>query len=235
VAQGDTTDLVDEILLAYDAKLKIITTFQTQLLAALTSSDALSDAVHSIRSRIKGRDRLRDKLVRKMTDATEKGEAFAVTPDNLLVTINDLAGVRLLHLHTRQIREIDAALREVFAEQQYELREGPFARTWDDESRAFFQECGIETQESPTLYTSVHYVIGSASRTKITCEIQVRTLMEEVWGEVDHAINYPHPCEVLACKEQLKVLARATSTATRLVDSIFLTYEDAGGGPGARR
>ena len=34
------------------------------------------------------------------------------------------------------------------------------------------------------MYTSVHYVIGSASRTTVTCEIQVRTLMEEVWGEV---------------------------------------------------
>lgn len=229
MAHRDTSELIDEILLAYDSKLKVVTTFRTQLLAALTSSDALSDAIHSIRSRIKDRDHLHDKLVRKLADAAEKGEAFAVTPDNLLVTINDLAGVRLLHLHTRQIRDIDAALREIFGEQQYELREGPFARTWDDESRAFFQECGIETQDSPTMYTSVHYVIGSASRTKVTCEIQVRTLMEEVWGEVDHTINYPHPCEVLACREQLKVLARATSTATRLVDSIFLTHEDAMG------
>src|SRR5262249_2836849 len=112
-----------------------------------------------------------------------------------------------------------------FAEQKYELIEGPFARTWDDESRVFFQECGIETQESPTLYTSVHYVIGSASRTLVPCEIQVRTLMEEVWGEVDHKINYPIPTEVLSSWEQLKVLARVTSSATRLVDSIFLTHD----------
>ena len=149
-------------------------------------------------------------------------------PENLLTSINDLAGVRILHLHTRQIQRIDPLLREIFAEQKYELLEGPFARTWDDESREFFKACGIETQDSPTLYTSVHYVIGSASRTTVTCEIQVRTLMEEVWGEVDHAINYPTPTNVLASSEQLKVLARATSTATRLVDSIFLTHEDAG-------
>jgi hypothetical protein len=41
------------------------------------------------------------------------------------------------------------------------------------------------------MYTSVHYIIGSGSQTPLTCEIQVRTLMEEVWGEVDHKINYP--------------------------------------------
>ena len=61
----------------------------------------------------------------------------------------------------------------------------------------------------------------------ITCEVQVRTLMEEVWGEVDHKLNYPVPTQILALKEQLKVLARVTSSASRLVDSIFLTHEDA--------
>lgn len=88
------------------------------------------------------------------------------------------------------------------------------------------RDCGIETQDSPSMYTSVHYVVSSASRTKITAEIQVRTLMEEVWGEVDHTIKYPEKNASLACREQLKVLARATSTATRLVDAIFLTMEE---------
>jgi putative GTP pyrophosphokinase len=50
--------------------------------------------------------------------------------------------------------------------------------------------------------------------------------MEEVWGEVDHTMNYPIPSKVLAYREQVKVLARVTSGATRLVDSIFLTLDD---------
>lgn len=65
------------------------------------------------------------------------------------------------------------------------------------------------------------------ARTKRTAEIQVRTLAEELWGEVDHTINYPHPSTVIACKEQIKVLARLTSSCTRLVDSIFLSKHDA--------
>jgi hypothetical protein len=52
--------------------------------------------------------------------------------------------------------------------------------------------------------------------------------MEEVWGEVDHSINYPHPAKSVACREQIRALARATSSATRLVDSIFATVEDLG-------
>jgi putative GTP pyrophosphokinase len=50
--------------------------------------------------------------------------------------------------------------------------------------------------------------------------------MEEVWGEVDHKLNYPHPTESVACREQIRALARSTSSATRLVDSIFATVAD---------
>jgi len=84
----------------------------------------------------------------------------------------------------------------------------------------------VETQQSETMYTSVHYIVSSKTKTLMTCEIQVRTLMEEVWGEVDHAINYPYPVESVGCKEQIRALARSTSSATRLVDAIFATYLD---------
>lgn len=220
------TRQVAALLRAYDSHQPQINLFRDQLLVALTSSAELSKAIHSVRSRIKDPDHLRDKLKRKLQECKKAQKAFNIHPDNLLVKINDLVGVRILHLHTRQIRSIDPALRDVLKENKYALIEGPFARTWDDESREFFEECGITTQESPSMYTSVHYVIGSASRTRVTAEIQVRTLMEEVWGEVDHTMNYPHPINSLACREQLKVLARVTSSASRLVDSIFATVED---------
>lgn len=209
---------IERILTEYDRKLATIELFRTQLLAALENSSELEPLVHSFKSRPKDREHLRDKLRRKMT---KEGPSFDVTPENLLVKVNDLAGVRILHLHTRQIAAIDPVLRTIFEEQKYDLLEGPFARTWDDESREFFEMCGIEAQKSPTMYTSVHYVVGSASRTTVTCEVQVRTLMEEVWGEVDHTLNYPVPTSIRACQEELKVLARVTSSATRLVDAIF--------------
>jgi putative GTP pyrophosphokinase len=218
--------LIRSLLQAYQAHRPQIELFHDQLLAALKSSPALTASIHSMRSRLKDPEHLTDKLERKIRESKQKKEAFEIAPDSLLVKVNDLVGVRLLHLYTRQITTIDAALREVFKEGKYELMQGPFARTWDDESRHFFKGCNIETQESPSMYTSVHYVIGSASRTTVTAEIQVRTLMEEVWGEVDHTMNYPHPLSSIPCREQLKVLARVTSSASRLVDSIFATVDD---------
>jgi putative GTP pyrophosphokinase len=104
---------------------------------AIESNKALMASVHSVRSRLKAPDHLEEKLARKIRKYKEEKSSFDINPDNLLVTINDLAGVRLLHLYTRQITSIDLALREVFKEGKYELLEGPKARTWDDESREF--------------------------------------------------------------------------------------------------
>lgn len=211
---------------SYNEARPLVLQFQNQLLGALVTSTELARHVHSFKSRLKDPIHLRDKLLRQMAACKQERRRFEVDRENLLTRVNDLAGIRILHLYTRQIRDIDQQLRAILDEQRFALLEGPFARTWDDESRAFLKGCGIETQDSPSLYTSVHYVVSSASRTTITCEIQVRTLMEEVWGEVDHSINYPHQADSLACREQLKVLARITSSATRLVDSIFLTLDE---------
>ncbi|MEY4576029.1 MAG: hypothetical protein RL701_732, partial [Pseudomonadota bacterium] len=134
--------LVDRIVQAYEHESAHIALFRQQLLAALTSAPALDSCVHSIRSRLKDPEHLRNKLERKLRKSDETGEKFNVTPDNLLTTVNDLVGIRILHLYTRQIREIDVAVRAILAENHFTLLEGPFARTWDDESRAYFRECG---------------------------------------------------------------------------------------------
>ena len=217
---------IENLLAEFDRNRDLIIRFLNQLRSAIEESKALAPYIHSLKSRVKDREHLRNKLNRKFTEAKQGGKQSDVKPDNLLIKITDLAGIRILHLYTRQISPIDTALREILKEQQWDLLEGPFARTWDDESREFFNRSQIQTQDSESMYTSVHYIVGSASRTKITCEIQVRTLMEEVWGEVDHALNYPKKSDSVACQEQIKVLARATSTATRLVDSIFATDEE---------
>jgi ppGpp synthetase/RelA/SpoT-type nucleotidyltranferase len=217
----DPEDFVDALVTTYEEHLPVITTFRDQLVIALERSGDLQSHIHSVRTRMKDPAHLREKLTRKMAECEQAGREFAITTSNLLTSVTDLAGVRLLHLYTRQMKEIDGALRDIFAEHLYELEEEPFARTWDDETREFFRSIGIRTEVSPTMYTSVHYVIGSASRTRVTCEIQIRTLAEELWGEVDHSMNYPTPSTVLAVREELKVLARVISGATRLVDAIF--------------
>jgi ppGpp synthetase/RelA/SpoT-type nucleotidyltranferase len=214
------SSLVDHYV-ANTEKLKIVL---DALNSYLSGSSALRKHVHSIKFRLKDSEHLRDKLIRKAKQAKCDGTP-QITKDTLFTKVNDLVGFRILHLYTEQIRDIDSALKSAFVDGSYKLVEGPIAKTWDDESRAFYQSIGIATEESH-LYTSVHYVIETASKIPYTCEIQVRTLMEEVWGEVDHKINYPHLTEHLSCREQLAALARVTSGCTRLVDSIFRSFDD---------
>lgn len=192
-----------------------------QLLIAIRDSELLKPYVHSLKSRLKDPKRLKNKLRRKLEECKAKNVPFLIDSTNLFVRVADLIGIRILHLHTRQFKDIDHALRQIFQDRKYRLAEKPFARTWDDEYRGYFGQLGIQVQSSPTMYTSVHYSLEPVSRIKIRCEIQVRTLMEEVWGEVDHTFNYPEITKNLACSEQIKALARATSSATRLVDAIF--------------
>ncbi len=179
--------------------------------------------MHSVLYRVKDPTHLEDKLFRKIK---ENNGVLRYTKANLFKKINDLAGVRILHLHTSQIKSLRELIEEILNEQRYRIISGPTAHTWDDESKAYFKSLEIKTQPRASLYTSIHYVLKTNTTTPYTCELQVRTLMEEVWGEVSHKINYPHETLSIACQEQIKTLARVTSAGSRLVDSLFASHAE---------
>jgi putative GTP pyrophosphokinase len=178
--------------------------------------------IHSVKSRIKDPDHLRDKIERKF----KKGKV--VTKENLFTEITDLVGFRVLHLYQDQFPSIHKQILKYIEEGDWKFVESPKAYTWDPESKIMYDQLGIENEVRDTFYTSVHYVVkpNNSNPNAVCCEIQVRTLFEEIWGEIDHSINYPHPTEDIACKEQLRVLSKLVSTGTRLADSIFRTLID---------
>ena len=175
--------------------------------------------VHTVKSRIKDPDHLREKIRRKWADGP-------VDATNVFQRITDLAGVRVLHLYSRQFEAIHQAIRLHIDAKNWVLLEEPVAYSWDPDATEFLSSLGIEAKTKES-YTSIHYVVKSHSRSDVSCEIQVRTLFEEVWGEVDHAINYPKQTTNVACREQLRVLAKLASTGTRLADSIFISHDGA--------
>jgi ppGpp synthetase/RelA/SpoT-type nucleotidyltranferase len=219
-------ELIAAIIARFESQKTRVGQFLENVNTMFTGSDRLMSLAHSVKGRVKASDRLRDKLTRKLIRAQQEAKAFGITPDNFYSRITDLAGYRILHLHTLQMDDINKTVLALLDEQQYPLIEGPKARIWDEESKSYFEGIGIPTVVSPNLYSSIHYVIEANSKTKFTCEIQVRTLAEEVWGEVDHTFNYPHKTDSIACREQIRVLARVASSCSRLVDSIFKSYED---------
>ena len=219
---------IGSLVREYVKEKTLVKNFLDQIINMLHESADLMEHIHSIKYRLKDPEHLRDKLERKLLYAKKNNKIFDINSENLFEKVHDLAGVRILHLYTAQIELLHPKLLDKVNENSYQLVESPFARTWDIESKEYFSQLNIQTQDSQTMYTSVHYVIGSASRFKATCELQVRTLSEELWGEVDHKLNYPYETDIVACKEQLKVLARVTSSASRLVDSIFRSEKEYG-------
>lgn len=176
--------------------------------------------IHSVKSRIKKPDHLLDKLNRK------KENGIIVTPDSLFDEITDLIGVRVLHIYQEQFDIIHKEIMKKINSGDWVLGETPKAYTWDPEAQHYFSSLKIDTEIKESYYTSVHYLVKPNRTSGICCEIQVRTLFEEVWGEIDHSINYPHKTNSIACIEQLKVLSRLVSTGTRLTDSIFRSYKE---------
>ncbi len=178
--------------------------------------------IHSIKSRLKEASHLEEKINRK------KQNGKNIDSKNIFSKVTDLAGIRILHLSQEQFLEIHNAIMSQIKSGEWSFVEEPKAFTWDPEYQKWYEELNIKTEVRETYYTSTHYLVrpNNNHQESICCEIQVRTLFEEIWGEIDHTINYPHPTDSVACKEQLRVLAKLASTGTRLTDSIFKSLAD---------
>jgi putative GTP pyrophosphokinase len=174
--------------------------------------------VHTVKSRLKDPQHIREKILRK--SAAEN----PITLDNVFDRITDIAGVRVLHLYQEQFSQIHQAINKQIEDQEWILSEKPKAYTWDPESKEFFSRQNLSVDVKESFYTSIHYVIKPRIDSPFSCEIQVRTLFEEIWGEIDHHLNYPNPTESVSCREQIRVLARLVGAGSRLADSIFRTH-----------
>lgn len=175
--------------------------------------------VHSVKSRIKSNDHLLDKIQRKV------GSGRDITPTNCFFEITDFAGVRILHLRQSDFGKIKEVIDAKVSAGDWHLVEQPIAYTWDPEYEKFFVDLGCRCERKDSFYTSVHFVIRPRPDFPLSCEIQVRTLFEEIWGEIDHSLNHPHPTSVVSCQEQLRVLAKVVGAGSRLVSSIYSCAE----------
>jgi ppGpp synthetase/RelA/SpoT-type nucleotidyltranferase len=145
--------------------------------------------VHSVRWRVKDAEHLVAKIVRKRVQQSAK--YLDISIDNYNDIVTDLIGVRALHLFKTDCFEIDQKLRC-----ELDLAEAPIAyvRNGDDlELRHEYEKAGIQVKDHPYGYRSVHYVVTAMpTKRKVNAEIQVRTIFEEGWSEIDHTVRYPN-------------------------------------------
>lgn len=217
---------IDKCVKHFEASAHLFQIAAEGLMSVCINDPNLNKFIRFIKYRLKDPKHLRAKLRKKALDHKKVGRKPTINEANLFQEITDLAGVRILHLYTDEIAEMNKRILAILKEQKYTVVEGPVANIWDKEAEAYFKKLGFRIVFRETMYTSVHYDIELNTVKGVRCELQMRTLADEVWGEVSHTIDYPKPTRSIACREQLRVLARVTSGCTRLVDSIFRSREE---------
>lgn len=144
--------------------------------------------IHSVKSRVKEPEHLIEKIIRKTSDRKEiYGKDFRFTVENYKEQITDLIGVRAIHIFKEDWEDIHNFIVNTWkvVEITANVREG------DDTQR--FEELNIQIKSRKSGYRSVHYLIESfPTSQRVIAEIQVRTIFEEGYGEIDHQLRYSH-------------------------------------------
>jgi ppGpp synthetase/RelA/SpoT-type nucleotidyltranferase len=174
------------------------------------------EKVHTVKSRVKDPEHLIAKLIRKTPKKqSEKGNSFQFSVENYKDEITDLIGVRVIHIFKEDWETIHNFIKETWITTEIAAN----IRNGDSEKR--FKELGIDISSRETGYRSVHYLIQfSPTIQKVVAEIQVRTIFEEGYGEIDHKLRYPHGSvpEVLALN--LLLLNRVAGSSDEMASFI---------------
>ena len=207
----------DELIEIYEDYSKYIESYQTQadLIANILRRHK---NVHSVKSRVKDGEHLIEKVIRKTENRRKKyGKDFKFTVDNYKKEITDLVGIRVIHIFKEDWEEIHNFITKMWDVNEIvaNIREG------DNTKR--FEELSIDVCSRLSGYRSVHYIIESyPTMEKITVEIQVRTIFEEGYGEIDHQLRYSLENIPEILEQNLMLLNRIAGSSDEMASLINL-------------
>lgn len=151
--------------------------------------------LHTILYRIKDKAR----LIEKIDEANKqiKGEEVPINLKNFQERIGDLLGIRIICLRLSDINTIKAYLELLADEKILRFIQKP------DQKRSFILpvDPGEKIPEGLNLrysgYSSIHYQVALGENADapdelkgLQTELQLRTILEEAWGEIDHKYRY---------------------------------------------
>ncbi|MGR4017503.1 RelA/SpoT domain-containing protein [Vibrio harveyi] len=154
--------------------------------AALSISALLQrqSSVHSVRWRIKDTEHLLAKIIRKRSASSEKYQN--IDEKNYDAIVTDLVGVRVLHLFKEEWARIQR-----YVENTWTIIEGPTAYVREGDNLSQYEGCKTENHDAG--YRSIHSIITTKPfKRDLAIELQVRTVFEEGWSEIDHNVRYPN-------------------------------------------
>jgi putative GTP pyrophosphokinase len=155
------------------------------------------ESLHTIIYRVKDELRLIEKIIR-INKELEAGIP-SISKKNYQERVGDLLGIRIICLRLSDIGKVEAYLKLLSEEGILNFVRGP------DRKRSFILpvDPGESNPENADItytgYSSIHYQIelgensDSPSGLKgLLFELQLRTILEEAWSEIDHKYRYVH-------------------------------------------
>lgn len=171
--------------------------------------------------RIKRPESVVDKIYRKPSDYPK-----GLSPESFL-KMNDVLGARAIVYFMSQLPLIDKELRN---SPHFEISKEspPIAYLTEDLARKYGLD-HLKKADKDSGYASVHYFLrlrnsNIALHQRPYFELQVRTLAEDLWGEIEHIIGYkPDKRTSFAVKKQFYIISKELSA----IDEHFnLLYEE---------
>ena len=172
--------------------------------------------VHSVKTRVKDARHLIEKVIRKTPERRKKyGKDFKFTVDNYKNEITDLLGIRVIHIFKEDWVEIHDFITSMWnvIEIVANIREGDNTKE--------FEAKDIEVCSRLSGYRSVHYLVESyPTNKKLIAEVQVRTIFEEGYGEIDHQLRYSHDNIPELLGQNLMLLNRIAGSSDEMASLI---------------
>ena len=176
--------------------------------------------VHSLSYRVKDTKHLVEKIIRKNPEYLEKGESLS--KNNYKNLITDLMGIRILLLFKPDWIYIHDYLMGQYGDV---LIDPPFAHIRKGDDDSLYRD-KIQIKDNKP-YRSVHYVIRANNGLGI--EIQVRTLYEEAWSEIDHKLRYPYNLQNEMLRNYIDIMNRLTGVGDEMgtfINSYICNFQE---------
>lgn len=163
-----------------------------------------------IYGRPKKPEHLIEKIIRKV-GKEDKAKYEGINKNNYNSIITDLIGIRILVLKKEDWKAIDRYIHKRFSK----FLECPVAYVCYGD-RDIYDKSFISTRYTNKGYRSQHYIIKTKQG---ICEIQVRTLAEEVYGEYDHKVRYPYRLDSTFLARYNRIISKLTSDLDDLIST----------------
>lgn len=175
--------------------------------------------VHFIRWRLKDTGGLLEKVIRKSR------ERDRITVEDYQLRITDLIGVRLLHLFKEEYLPIHEEIIKHYQNRLVQNIELKYCKGDDLGVYKGLERSAVASMIKPVendQYRSIHYTIRAEpdNDNSPRAEIQVRTLFEEGWGEINHRLVY---------KQDGTPLDRTLMTSSNILSKLVGICDSVGG------